>query len=62
MQIAPLALGDVLKKIDLAEECSDIGKIRKALHLAAGFFSIGTELRLLSSKSQSNSENYKSSD
>ena len=46
----------------MEEECSEVGKIRKALHIAAGFFSIGTELRLLSSKSQSRSDSYKSSD
>ena len=42
MQIGPIALEEVQNFNSLEEECSEINKIKKALYIAAGYFSIGT--------------------
>ena len=61
LQLSPLTLQEAQTLSDLEEECSEIEIARKVLYIAAGYFSIGTELRLISAKSQLNIGDFRES-
>lgn len=61
MQIRPKTLQEAQSINDLDHECGEVGKIKKIFYLAACYFTIGTEYRLIASKSQSKSNRFRSS-
>ena len=53
MQISPMSLQEAQSLSDIDEECNSLEVTKKIFYIAAGFFSIGTELRLISFKNHS---------
>ena len=61
LQLSPLTLQEAQTLSDLEEECSETEIAKKVLYIAAGYFSIGTELRLISAKSQLSAGDFRES-